>query len=122
MRTDRRLRAGLLFSRFVVFTVIMKSGGHIVHQGLWIKLLSSRRPKTTLFAVLSLVWFGVCAAASGPFWFDSWPPSFSRGEWLCLSIMLPEPIFIFLTIKNALTEQPKTSPLANPRHDLRKLY
>jgi hypothetical protein len=77
-----------------------------------------------LFAILSLVWLGVSVAASAPFWQDKWPPAFSGAEWLCILLMLPEPVFIILAIRFALTEQPRsiTEHLPNPHHDLRKLY
>jgi len=101
----------------------MKSS-NIVHGGGWVRRQSVGRPKTRLFAFLSLVWLGVCVCASAPFWLDNWPPTFSDGEWLCLLLMLPEPVFIVLTIVFALTEQPRniTEHIPNPDHDIRKLY
>jgi hypothetical protein len=45
-------------------------------------------------------------------------------EWLCILLILPEPVFIVLAITFALTEQPRslTEQVPNPDHDLRKLY
>ena len=96
----------------------------IVHGGGWVKRQTLGRPKTQLFALLSLIWLGVPISASVPFWHDAWPTSFSGAEWLCLIAMLPETVFIILAIKFALTEQPRTitSYDQNPNHDLRKLY
>jgi hypothetical protein len=101
----------------------MKSSD-IVHGGGWVKCQFVGRPKTRLFVFLSLIWLGVSICASAPFWLDSWPPSFSGVEWLCLLLMLPEPVFIVLAIVFALTEQPKsiTEHIPNPDYDIRKLY
>jgi hypothetical protein len=102
----------------------MKSRNQIVDGGGWVKSQSGGKPKTRLFAVLSVIWLGVCVSASAPFWLDDWPPSFSKAEWLCLLLMLPEPIFIVMAVKFALTEKPRniTTIIPNPDYDIRKLY
>jgi len=102
----------------------MKTSDHIVHGGGWVQRKSVGRPKARLFGILALVWLGVCVAVSAPFWLDSWPPTFSGAEWLSLLLMLPEPVFLVLAIRFALTEQPRsiTEHVPNPDHDLRKLY
>ena len=79
---------------------------------------------TRLFTMLSVVWLAVSVIASIPFWLDSWPPPLSSLEWLCIFIMLPEPVLIALAVIFAFKEQPRgiTEEISNPDYDLRKLY
>ena len=96
----------------------------IVAGGGWIQHQSVGRPRTRLFFLLSLIWLGVALVGSVPFWQNAWPPSFSGAEWGGLALMLPEPVFIVLAIKFALTEPQQTTVARrpNPAYDPRKLY
>ena len=96
----------------------------IVHGGGWVKRQSFGRPKTKLFTYLSLGWLGVSIPTTVPLWLGGWPGSFSAVEWFSILLLLPEPVFIALLIKFALTEKAQkiTEYLPNPDFDLKKLY
>lgn len=99
----------------------MKTNNPIVHGGGWVKYQTAGKPKTRLFGLLAVIWLGVGIPASAPFWLNDWPPPFSTPEWLGLLLMLPEPIFIWLTIAFALKEKTQniTARIPNPDHDIR---
>jgi hypothetical protein len=101
----------------------MKSS-QIVHGGGWVKRQSVAKPRTRLFILLSLIWFGVSIAASAPFWLKDGRLPWSGYEWLSLLVILPELVFIGLASYFALTEKPRPIVvlIPNPGHDLRKLY
>lgn len=77
-----------------------------------------------MFVMLSVFWLAVSVSASFSFLLHEWPQSFSALDWLCLLLMVPEPVFIALAIWFALTEkaQTRTETIPNPDHDPRKLY
>ena len=97
---------------------------HFVEGGGWTKHQSVGRPKTRLFAMLSLLWLVPSVLAVLAFYKFDWHTSFSDGEWMGVLIPLPEPVFIILTIVYAFVEKPKsiTSHLPNPDYDIRNLY
>ena len=79
------------------------------------------RPMTRLFAILSLFGFGFLIAASVALYRAGWPPDLFSGQfWLCVLLMVPEPVFIVLTVRFAFTE--KSHPRPTDAHDIRKLY
>lgn len=101
----------------------MKSSIEIVEGGGWITRQTIGRPKARLFGFLSAVWFGVALSASFPFW-DGWPESFGPLEWLCGALLLPQPVFIALTLVFLATEPPRPilEQHRNPDYDIRNLY
>ena len=122
MPPDKTLGSTYTF-RQAAFALRMKSSD-IVAGGGWVRRQSVGKPKTRLFTFISVVWLGVSLCASIPFWLDTWPPSFSGLEWLCLLLMAPQVVFIALATAFALTENPRsiTEHIPNPDYDLRKLY
>jgi hypothetical protein len=101
----------------------MKSSNGIVAGGGWTKELAVGRPKAQWFGLFSLLWLGVSICALSPF-SEGWPYVFGYLEWLCLGLLVPQPILIALTIFFFLTEKPRSSVhwYRNRNHDLRKLY
>lgn len=101
----------------------MKSHSHIVAGGGWVTRQSMGRPRARLFGFLSVLWLGVSICASFPFW-DGWPHAFSELEWVCGALLIPQPVFIALTLLFLLTEKrrPITEQPPNPDYDIRKLY
>jgi hypothetical protein len=101
----------------------MKSN-HIVHGGGWVKRQTVARPRTRLFALISLVWLGVALPASIPFWLSNSQSPWLGTEWFCFFLMLLELVWVGLTILFAKTEKPReiSAWIPNPNHDIRKLY
>ena len=104
-------------------TTHMKSSVQIADGGGWLTRQTMGRPRARLFGVLSFSWLWVSVCASFPFW-DGWPQSFGRLEWLCSALLVPQPLFVVLAVVFLLTEQPRTitKRRPNPEYDLRKLY
>ncbi len=101
----------------------MKSQSDIVEGGGWVTRQTVGRPRARFFGFLSVIWLGVSIWASFPFW-DGWPESFGSLEWLCTTLLLPQPVFVVLGVVFLLTEQPHTMTVErpNPDYDIRKLY
>jgi len=101
----------------------MKSREQIVHGGGWVRRQTVGRPKARLLTLISVIWLGVSICASIPFW-DGFPESFSGLEWLCVLLVLLEPVFIVLAVVFWLREQPRTIThrRPNPDYDMRNLY
>ena len=104
-------------------TTHMKSSAQIVDGGGWLTRQTMGRPRARLFGLVSFIWLWVSVCASFPFW-DGWPHSFGRLEWLCSALLGPQPVFVVLAVVFLLTEQPRTitKRRPNPEYDLRKLY
>jgi hypothetical protein len=81
----------------------MKSSNGIVAGGGWTKQRAVGRPKAQWFGLFSLLWLGVSICALSPF-SEGWPYVFGYLEWLCLSLLVPQPILIALTIFFLLTD------------------
>ena len=97
----------------------------IVAGGGWIKCQHVGKPKTRLFTVLSVVWLAVSLGASLPLWLTvRFPQSFSGFDWLCILLLLPQPVLIVLAVVFALKEKPSVLVYHEPimDHDVRKLY
>ena len=102
----------------------MKVGSNqIVEGGGWTKCHVIGKPKAQWFGLLSLLWLGVSICALSPF-ADGWPYDFSYLEWLCLTLLVPQPILIGLAIFFLLSEKPRSSVnwRRNPNRDPRNLY
>jgi len=101
----------------------MKSIAQIIHGGGWLTRQTVGRPRARFFGFLSVLWLGVSIAASFPFW-NGWPESFAYSEWVCVALLVPQPVFICLAIVFLWTEQPRTiaEHEPNPDYDIRKLY
>ena len=95
-----------------------------VKGGGWIKHQSVGRPRTRLFAILSLIWLIPSSLLVASLIQGGWPASFSDPKWFCVLLLIPELIFIVLAIGYAVVEKPKTITIhhPNPDHDIRKLY
>jgi hypothetical protein len=76
----------------------------------WVEKLVLVRPKTRLFALLSLLWLGVVLVASLPFWTADWRGAlsgkFSDVNWLCVLLVIPEVLLVGLALKYRFTEKP----------------
>jgi hypothetical protein len=96
----------------------MKSHDHFVAGG---GRRYAGRPMTRLFAILAFIGLGSLISASVALYCAGWPPELFSGQfWLCILLIIQEPVFIVLAVKFALTEKPNE----RPPHDnnLRKLY
>jgi hypothetical protein len=101
----------------------MKSNEQIVCGGGWFTRQTVGRPRARFCSFLSLIWLPVSVCASVSFW-DGWPASFEWLEWLCSALLVPQPVFVVLSVVYLLTEKPRTTFAlhSNPDYDLRKLY
>ncbi len=101
----------------------MKSSTEIVRGGGWVKRQFVGKPKALTFTFLAIIWLGVSVCASIPFW-GGFPASFSWLEWLCVSLIVPEPVFIVTTLVLWLVEPPRTIThwQTNPDYDIRNLH
>ena len=99
----------------------MKSHDHFVEGG---GHRYGGRPMTRLFAILSLV--GLFCLITGLLLLYALCKTghslslFSGSLWLCILLIVPEPVFIFLAIRFALTEKPREYPTKD--YDPRNLY
>jgi len=88
----------------------MATTSHISHTGGWVEKQVLVRPKTRLFAVLSVLWLGVVAIASTPFWTRDWrialSGQFSDSNWVCILLSIPEVVLVGLVLYFRLTERP----------------
>lgn len=101
----------------------MKTRAQIVDGGGWLTRQTVGRPRARLFGLLSCLWLGVSVWASFPFW-EGWPQAFGWLEWLGTALLVPQPVFVVLTVVFLLTEQPRTiiEHRPNPDYDIHKLY
>jgi cytochrome c oxidase subunit IV len=101
----------------------MKSASKIVQGGGWLTHETTARPYARFFGFVSLIWLGVSVCASIPFWMD-WPKSFGYLEWLCVVLLVLQPLFLILAVFFYLREQPRviTEVLPNPDRNNRNLY
>ena len=97
----------------------MRSHDHIIAGGGW---KSQSAPWKRLFAFLSFLWLSVSIVALVALYQAGWPPSFSGSQLLCILLILPEPVFITLTVRFALAESSEGSTEPPPPNDMRKLY
>jgi hypothetical protein len=65
----------------------------------------------------------ISVSVSSQFW-DGWPQSPGYLDWLCITLLVPQPVFIILAGVFFLTEKPRviTEQLQNPDRHIRKLY
>jgi hypothetical protein len=101
----------------------MKLCSDIAAGGGWVTREIVGRPKARFFGVLSVVWLFVALPASIVFLDGSSQP-FGDLEWLCLLLLLPQPVFVGLAVAYRLFEKPRrlTERLGNPEYDPHKLY
>jgi hypothetical protein len=101
----------------------MKSRDQIVHGGGWLVRRTTRKPWARVFTFLSTVWLSVSVCASIPL-LDHFPMPWSVLEWLCVLLILPEPVLIMLTVGFWFGEKPRTivEKRPNPDYDIRNLY
>ena len=81
------------------------------------------RLRARTFGFVSVIWVGVSVFAAVPL-FGERPEVFGAAEWLCVSAMLPLPIFVSIAVAFLLTEKPRivSEERPNPDFDIRKLY
>jgi hypothetical protein len=101
----------------------MKSTARIIHGGGWLTRQTVGRPRARFFGFLSAIWLLVSLCASHPFW-GGWPEAFGYLEWLCGALLMPQAVFVILTVFFWLTEPQRvlTEEHPNPDCDIRKLY
>ena len=92
----------------------MKSNTQIVHGGGWVTRQAIGRPRARFFGLLALLWLFVALCATYPFW-NAWPQSFGYWEWLCVALLIPEPVFAVLAVVFFLTE--RSHPFVEAHHD-----
>jgi hypothetical protein len=89
----------------------------------WIRRTVVIRPKTRLFAVLSVAWCLVSFTPATLLFSHqiAWTSTIGIVSWL---FILPSPVFILLAFVFGLTEHPKTmkQTIPDPNYDLRDLY
>ena len=95
---------------------IVSDGGRETHQVMG-------KPRARFFGFLSLAWLVVSVSAVTPF-LSGWPESFDALAWICVGLLVLEPVFIVLAFAHWLLERPRliTEKRPNPNHDIRKLY
>jgi hypothetical protein len=101
----------------------MKSCSDFVANGGWHERQSVGRRRARFFGFLSVMWLLV-STPSGILLWDRWSQSFGYLEWLCLAMLVPQPVFVLLAFAFLLTEKPlqMAEQTSNPDYDLRKLY
>jgi hypothetical protein len=101
----------------------MKWHSHIVAGGGWVTKEIVGKPRARFFGFLSVAWLGISIWASSSFW-DGWPQSFRWLEWLCIMLLVPQLVFVTLSVIMFLTERPRTitEQHPNPDCDIGKLY
>jgi len=96
----------------------MKSHDHFVAGGGW---RYAGKPMTRLFSFLSLFGLGFLIAGLVTLYYGGWPPDLFSGQfWLCVLLVVSEPVFILLAVRFAHTEKPNPRP--TEAYDIRKLY
>lgn len=95
----------------------------IVSGGGWLIRRTVGRPKARLFAFVSVLWLFVAIPASLLFW-SGLPEALSGTAWLCLSLVVLEPVFVVLAVGFWICERRRTivSLQPNPDYDHRNLY
>jgi hypothetical protein len=101
----------------------MKLCSDIAAGGGWVTREIEGRPKARFFGFLSAVWLFVAFPASIVFLNGSSEP-FGVLEWLCLLLLLPQPVLVGLAVAYRLVEKPRRlcERLGNPDYDPHKLY
>ena len=79
------------------------------------------KPKALFFTFLAVIWLAVSICASVPLLAGG---PFSGLEWLCISIIALEPVFIVAALVFWVVEPSRTITYRqdNPRHDRRNLH
>jgi hypothetical protein len=101
----------------------MKPNSNIIHGGGWVERQTTGKPKASALTFISVVWLLVSICASTLFW-NGFPGSFSWSDWLFISLIAVEPIWILLAVVFWLIEPSRTitERKPNPSYDMHNLY
>jgi hypothetical protein len=88
----------------------VKTGNErILHGGGWFEREAIGKPRARFFGFLSLAWLFVCVAALIPIWplWHKLPPLGFTFGWLCVLLLVPEPVLVALALLFWAFEKPR---------------